>query len=384
VAADIQTQQRRIEMIGLDQDDVPAPLSWNRKNVVRVPTGVDWLDNHLGGGMEQYEINAVLGPTGVAKTLLAVQIAMCSAKQQHLLLAEGADITPGLYVLISYELPMVMLQIRMMAQGAQIPKSRLEQIQTFDDLSTRHNLRPYEMAWQGDLDISRREGEVERLEEMREWANKYVVPVDFSSAPSSSGGRGYIDEVVYKLSMLQDKHQMPIKQTELDWAGVSVDRFLESQNNIDQSSKTQQLGTYIRRVHDQVTTQFNCTAWVMHQLRGQVNKVKPGTPLHHSDAQWCASFADSAWAAFVLGTKDRQKSCCTLAVTKTRNSASSQQWQIMNIDGEYSQLVPSQDYMIDPHTKAIVRRQDAAQLADYSDEDAELDAERRRALTTFT
>jgi len=233
---------------------------------------------------------------------------------------------------------------------------------------------PYEIQQQSEKDPARRLGEQERIESVAGWMNEFVCPVDFSSSPTSEGGNGHINEVVYKLDQLQNDYGMPINKVILDWAGVAVDRYMEVDNNTEKTTKTQELGKYVRRVHDQITTQFGCTAWVMHQLRGQVSRTAPGIPLQHTDAEWCSGFAQSAWTALVLGTKDNVQNLCSLNASKTRQSAGKQS-QIMYIDGEFSQLVPRSGLTLDPHTRSIVSRHEAAQIADYAEEGATLEAE---------
>ncbi len=72
-------------------------------------------------------------------------------------------------------------------------------------------------------------------------------------------------------------------------------------------------------MHDKICREFNCTTWVAHQLAGSALKTSRSRPTH-SDADWCKSFANYAYYAFVLCNPDKATGVIPFRCTKARRS----------------------------------------------------------------
>lgn len=323
----LEKQQRRVEEITAigraDDDDSTIPENWDSVLRPRWPTGVAFVDKIMEGGSEAGDCNVILGPTGGGKTTLSMQIACSCAHMQVTYEKPDSIIEPGLVVFIGYEDGRRMQQIRAGACAANVVKNRLQSARdNGGPLSTCGNLEPYEQAmYQGTPSTQERLGEQERLEEIKPWMNKYLALVDYHD--HSKGGRGHVTEICQKLHALQQKRGLPIRTVIIDWAGEMVDNYLlATYGKIESGAKALELGGLVRRCKSEIAVPFNSTVWVSHQMAGRFTSSAPARRPHHSEANWCTSFADNAWYAFCLGTKDIEHSVCQFVATKTRHGES--------------------------------------------------------------
>jgi hypothetical protein len=349
-------QIEAIEAIGQVSDDSTLPSNWAEAKRPKLATGVPFIDRLMDGGSEPGDVNVILGPTGGGKTTLSMQLCISIAKRQDDPVLRDAS-EGGLSVFFSYEDNKRMLQIRAASFAAQVHKNRLR----FhgDALSTRGNLADYERELFRNCNLREQPGERERLDGIREWMEKYVRLIDFHAG--THGGRGGVPEVVQRLRALQDKAGMPIRAVFLDWAGDMVRNMLLAKNaKIDSGSLSLELTGLISHVKAEVASQFECTVWVPHQIRGAATGKKPGWLPHHSDAKSCTSFADNAWYAFCIGNKDPETNCCQVLATKTRHGEASTP-VICRIDGGFCRLVDvTEHYVVDGMSSNIVPRSNAA------------------------
>jgi len=339
-----------------------VPESWEGNHQPITPTTIDFLDCRIGGGQTAQETNVTLAPTGVGKTLLCIQKACAIAQQQEAIELSGGQ--PTLQVLISYELPLVQLQRRVMCCAAMIHSTTTRNMTSYDDLSRANNLKAYErgaISQTGDIIA----GEWERLQRAKQWVDRYLRIIDFSGTPDESGvtyGRGGITEVRGLLDHLSREAEMPIGTLYLDWAGDAVRTELIAQNKDPAANQTAALGQYVSNVGRQISKPLGCTTWVAHQIRGSIGNRSPTTLPTHFDAEQCSSFAVNAAWAIVMGTKDMETETCLLGVTKTRDG-SSMAPLIVKINGAFGRLDNAEDrYAIDSTSQRIMERSEAARM----------------------
>lgn len=370
----VSKMQRRIEDIqslGAVEESVSiVPETWDQIVVPKMATGVEWVDRIMEGGGEPGNCNVIIGPTGGGKTTTAMQLAVSTARLQHQIATRRKEGEPGSVVFVSYEDDLRMLQIRANSYGAEVLKNRLRDKKPGEQLSTVGNLEPYEQAMYANDGTSASEqlGECERLEQAKPWLSKYLHPVDHHDP--AKGGRGGIPEVKAKLTALQDKTGMPIKMVVLDWAGNLVSNQLQGQDgSVDGSKMSLHLQNLVNIAKHELAAPFGCTVWIPHQLTGRVNKLSPAYFPHHSDSQWCSTFADHAWYAFVLGTKDKEHSVCQFGATKTRHGETPAP-VILKIDGAFCRMVDvSQHFQIDKITGRLSPATDANKFYEPGPED---------------
>ncbi|MFN3982424.1 MAG: hypothetical protein ACK4SA_18765 [Caldilinea sp.] len=358
----LQRKHRELMVIGRQVQVDLVPEQWTTTTLERDPIGLPFFDTLTRGGSGPGRTNVLLGPTGVGKTLVLVQLGVYYARRQATLEQEGQ--TGKLAVIISYEANLEDLRARSIACGATINIERLRTMRGYHELSTASNPQPYERAIVlpgGENQFVM--GERERLEQFRTWVNRFFIPIDFSSGEFSRGGTGGIQEVRQTLESIQQTYQRPIGFVALDWAGMAVRRQLRVRNN-NRDDIVRMLSEYVQDVIDSVSGPLNCQVWCAHQLTAKANKRPPTVFPHHSEADWCGSFAQNAWLALTLGTKDIRHSACLFGATKTREGET-QEAIVCRIRGEFNRLEPADTLLrADYATGRFVPRGEAARIRD--------------------
>lgn len=323
----LERQQRKVEEISAigraEDDDTTIPDNWDEVIRPRWPTGVPFIDRIMEGGCEAGDCNVIIGPTGGGKTTTSMQIACSMARLQTTYALPNSEIEPGLVVFIGYEDGKRMMQIRAGSCAAYVLKNRLRSSRESGlKLSTVGNLEPYEqIMYAGTPTTIERLGEQERLEEVKPWLNKYLALVDYHDP--RNGGRGHVTEIRQKLTALQQKRGLPIRAVFIDWAGEMIRNYLMAEyGKVESSTMALELAGLIHRCKSEIAAPFNTTVWVAHQMAGRFTGMPPARKPHHSEAQWCTSFADNAWFAFCLGNKDAEHGVCQFVASKTRHGES--------------------------------------------------------------
>jgi len=261
------------------------------------PHRISFIDDLMGGGCRANEVYCLLGPTGGGKSLLSLQLV---TEQATYFYTERLNF---INVYFTYELSKRDTIIRAYAQTTNLPLQRLEQLARNQDTFTEEEQRRYELA----RDILR---------------NCYRI-VDFSGsdpATVDATNGGDLHEVVDYLLKLQETTGRKICTVVLDWAGIIVEREAMLHNKDISRVRVSELTSFVQRVKDLIAGPLNCSVWAVHQLAGEVSNKPPHIPTHHSQAQWCRSFANNAVYAFCLGPQDSDTRVMTLNCSKSRRS----------------------------------------------------------------
>jgi len=360
-----QAQRKIIDIQALGKIETcktTLPTKWATVAKPKWPTGVDFVDSAMEGGGQPGDCNVIIGPTGVGKTTVAMQIACSTARLQGQLERRGVDGEPGLVVFFSYEDDLNMLQIRAGSYGARVLKDRLRFLKDDADLSTIGHLQDYEKTmYAREGKAEEMLGERERLDQIRPWVDKYLVLMDHHDP--LKGGRGHVTEVAQKLTAIQQDRGMPIRSVIIDWAGNLVANYLmATQGCIEGGRMSLELQNLVNRAKQEIAAPFNCTVWIPHQLKGQSCKLSPAKLPHHAEAQWCSSFSDHAWYAFVLGTKDKEHNVCQFGASKTRHGETPPP-TILKVDGAYCRMVDvSEHFEVDDMTHKLTPRKDSSKV----------------------
>jgi replicative DNA helicase len=310
-----------------------------------VTLGIPFLDDKFNGGLLPNEVTLLLGPSGVGKTTLSVQIACSCAKYAY------ANNLEGKVVYVTYEDDKSKIAERVIANLARIPRSRLLKITNPEEQLDRVNPAPgYEHLINRDY-----APEYERYHSIK-WIDKYLTVLDFSGRSGQpSLGCGGFDEI---LAVLKTMKQDKIRLILIDWLGVMANRYLYSTNV--RNSKDE----YIRILKDAPDTayrklckNFDAPVILVHQLAGAVNKLSPNKQVHHSDAEGCKSIAVSAMHCITLGTLDKD-SRCRMDITKTRRNKKPD-GSVLQLNGNFNEFIDlSNDVIIDSATGYFVSRED--------------------------
>lgn len=363
VPALVETAYQQIQQLSSIQNYTrrgAVPMEWEEVAAPTIRTNVPIIDENMNGGTEPREVHVILGPTGVGKTTLGMQIVCSMARLNYTNVTEGvAGATRKLHVFISYEDARRSMVVRALAFTARIDKTRLEQMGSYNELTRRGNLLPYELQM-----LSRHEdppGEYERMCEAREWLNDYCEFADFSGSRTPGEpvrGYGGIAEIRQYLDAVIHATGLPIGVVAIDWAGRCVRRYITAKGGDMQRQQTTMLSEFVGQAFDHIAAPLNCPVFIMHQIKGAAGK-SPTKELTHHDAEACSTFAINAWFAFVLGNKDEKTHTCLFQVTKTRRGEAAAS-QICLINGKFSEIVDSQNrYKIDRVSNSIVLSTDA-------------------------
>lgn len=350
--------QRRALIISSVHNDPVADLlttAWQPVGVNKFPTGVTAFDALLDGGQAAGEIYGLLAPFSAGKTLLAVQLAVETAKffrMQH----EQTGAPLRHVFLFSYEADLDELRRRTMAYAAWIHKSTTEEVcGDFSKLSRLDSLKPYE----GEL-ARLRGGEIDGGEFER-WmaAVELVGPVLHSCVMlgNDGSGTGFVDEIESVLHAKRDEKGWEPGAVIIDYVGKCVDRHIYA-NNLDPAKHTRHL---IKRCVDQarnnIGKEFQVPVWALHQFNGEANGKKPGAKLHHSDAAECKSFGEAADFCLCLGMPNDKEHVAILNCSKGRRSADSNRTRLIKRLGDFGRYIDVDDqYTFDDVSGQVISK----------------------------
>lgn len=347
---------RIVESLNESESLPVIPLEWEQLCTAGTPIefGLPFVDSRMSTVCR--DVNVVLGPTGVGKTTLSMQMLASAAKIQRRKESRGG--TGELSGYFSYEDGFKDPRVRLISYLARISKTRLENMRSYNDLSrSASNLLPYEREnYEYIFGNGPPISEYDRLQAVMEWVPDFIKLYDFSGSKESDGvsrGFGGVSEIRQMLEDTMYKTKKKFNVVFIDWAGLLVDRYLASQNKPIGQYKTLELGGLVDKIHYTIAEPLDCTVFVCHQLRGITGRMGVTHASTHADAEWCSSFANNAWFCMVLGNKDTEHNVVNLSWTKTRRGVGSS--VICKINGDFGCLVDASDqYALDHAAKRFV------------------------------
>ncbi len=326
---------------------------------VPLATGVTYIDEIMLGGSRPGEVNVLLGPTGVGKTLLSLQMFTGAAAHTDAAVNAG-DSESLLHVYVHYECPLAEIRMRALVCGAQIHCEHADaKAQGTYEYTSGGHVHEYEQRLEGVSGL----GEAERRSAFVQVMNEHAWFMDFSgnSTSGKSRGMGGVPEIAAALQAVQRQTGKKIGIVFVDWAGMAVRRYLDSKNK-DESHQTAMLIKYVDTLKREVADRFGAAVWVAHQIRGECNRWAPTKMPTKADAEYCRSFAVNAAYCFCMSTKDIATSACRIVADKTRRSAPRVP-AIMFIDGELGRMrFADGEFVCDPRSHRIVPSAEAARI----------------------
>jgi len=309
----INTQNARISTLNdIPEANIAPDVGTQLKSAnVFVKTGVPWFDN-VFGGQRPGDCNGLIGPTGGGKTTLAVHMAVAGVNQawaESLLTNKQMGIT----VFITAEESAEKLRPRIWSAFFKIPKAKTEIIDCWQQFTQPGQLDPYELKMQQEQ--SYKLSEIERYQLYVSQLRTGLRVLDLSGSNEfPNAGRGYIDEIVSYVS----RYEVPIRTIFIDYAGIFCERHLAATGKEADKNYRFLLKTFGDRCRQELAARFNCTVWVLHQLKGSVNKARPTVLMHHSEAGESADFANNMAVCGCLGVADTHTGCRRLNWSKCR------------------------------------------------------------------
>jgi RecA/RadA recombinase len=355
---------RRATVLAEDPVESAAPEGWTPQLAQRRTTGIAFLDNAMDGGHADGEAYGLLGPTGLGKTTLAVNICVEGAAQDRR--QAGAERrAPRHWYFVTYETSAGPVRLKMWGYAAQLHWDSLKNFRR-EDLSTDANRKPYELLrFRKEMLAGRDPGpELARLERALAELAVNVHLVDMSgSGKDRCRGTGLVEEIRDILLRERDGKGHAVGGVIIDYAGLAVTRHISAQGLKVEQVTRHLLKSFPYDCRRLIAEYFQCPVWVLHQSNTEANRRAPSSVPHHSFASEAGLFAENLDFCFCLGTKDHRTSTCLLSCSKTRWAGSRPEPAILQIDGAYSRMVEAEDYVVDPHAHCIVSRRDAAMVA---------------------
>lgn len=299
------------------------------KKLELVPTGISWIDSRIGDGQRYGDVNGLIGPTGSGKTTLGSQLFVSNVKEassQYQLVGEDR-----VCVFYTYEQKSFDLQQKIFSNAFSIARNSITEYGYLDNLSRGTADSPLKDYERGNRFGGQSEYERYNLE--RELYSRHGIIRNMSGVADvcddarlrmikQNKGMGGIQEIVNDLHYIRDIRKQQFRAVFIDYLGLVMER--QYQNTNDPKMMYYALKRFGDEVRQKIAGEFNCVVWLLHQMAGSANKIKPTTPLTHADSEGCRSLANNMANCLCLGTKDPGYrgggSCLYLTFSKTRHS----------------------------------------------------------------
>lgn len=274
--------------------------------VPKVPTGVLFIDQALGGGVQPRRMYGLIAPSGGGKTTLSNQVAIsCAMAAQHMLV-------------MSYEEPITSEYMApVYANATRIKRSRIEAMRSINDL-TPEERNLYKRGC--------------------DKVGRYLHFADMSGKDNSgSGGAAEIEQIVVRLL----NKNIKIEGIILDWFWIIAKRAfagstVEYGKKSDDRQFSQQLMDDIRRI----AVKYDVWFWINQQ-------TAPAAATKKGSANWneSAEFKSFAWllsGCFCLNAMDASQ-IAEINLSKGRMVQANKQY--VQLDGEYAMFKSVDDDM---------------------------------------
>lgn len=343
----------------------------NRPPVVRIPTGIDYLDYYTDGGMGKGQIGCIRGPFKSAKTTHAVQLLCRSAERAW---SDPDKKTRGVSYFFGFEDPVDPdILIRTMACCADIPKDRLEKVQDwegFTDLADGFHRQEYELKRYGrKLEagvpvLSERE----RAKEAFAILERHTCLVDMGGNDEdfpARGGGGMPELASIIRSDMSRDPSMRVDLIVIDHAMAWAQRhmLLNSIENT-QANETALLRLLVRDIQVSLSTRFGCPVWITHQVAGADNGKGPG---FFGKSMGCTSFDQNVNYSFTLSEVTPETSLLAIAQTVTRHTVKRLP-KVLKLDGAFCQVREDQYHVIDNASKKFAPKSSGDRIQVDDDE----------------
>ena len=115
---------------------------YEKDGTMRVPTGVPYMDDLLGGGMLPTGVYGLLGPIGSCKTMTAVQLMVASARASEATAPQAIKTA----VMYAYEMSHVELRQRTLSSGTGLPTRTFAE-NSLSNLIRQETVRPDTLSY---------------------------------------------------------------------------------------------------------------------------------------------------------------------------------------------------------------------------------------------
>ena len=332
------------------------PDVWKPNIVVGDSIGMPYFDLFMTGGVRAGDVYGILGGFGSGKTWLGINIvtSFCKVENYRKIKAKmgGLPYKPKIGVLVHYEDSLDSMRFRLLASMAEMPmKHVMNHVIHGEPLSTRSTYRDYELKrYAGISDSSVKRPESERLEDAKKILAEHCRIISLNGENQQHKGKGYIDEITSQLNSCIKAAQADLGAFVMDYAKLCAERHATGTKD-----GYQNLRHYIRAIPEKISLEvcnkFKCHAFILQQLSGASTKIRPGMPIHHSEASECKDFAENCHRVFCLGNKHPQSGVQRFDASKRRNDEfTSKNHAIIRFNGDTCNYELDTEWEVDEHS----------------------------------
>jgi hypothetical protein len=297
------------------------------------PTGVSFVDELLGGGVEAHDVIGILGPTGVGKTTLAMQIAVSLARR------EAAAGSQTKIVYLGFEETESELRSLCFSCAAGVPRMELPLPSFRPSEHQRSALVSAAAMLNSDLTIIR--GPSHRIE-----ADTFDVffaalrDLIAAKLPEAVVGAIVIDPVELACRRFQDPDDFDMK----------VHRRLS--------------GEFPPLCRRHLALRFSCPVWLVHHLEGKLGNRPSGFVGAHEDSQHGPMFGRELDRSLVFGSQDQQHGGVLLRCTARGRSSTPKrnEQRVLRVTDQGTLIDVTAESFIDRASQRIASRDDATRV----------------------
>ena len=358
-ATAILNQAAVINSISSNASTEPFPEDWDQDIAVNVfPTGIDFIDQFMGGGHANGEVYGIMGPYGSCKTTLANMLAAKAVAyfaKQH---AADSSQPRKVVVLVSYEDRLRTMRQRVLGYAARIKRSVMEALKDrHKDLSRAGGLREYEKRlFRAELAQKLRvPGEFERAAGVVQNMNNHAIFLDMTGFTVKGIGGGYFNEISAMVSAeLQRRGNAVCGLVIADYVGAAAKRHVDITEGLSNDDLRHLIGGAPLKAKSTLADKFDCPVCLLHQLSAEANSFSEAKLADYTNSAEAKNFAENLDFCFIIGrlTKDNVG---LFGCTKHRRTAGKDH-TLIQVQGDMYQVVcVDGTYCIDTSQRKIMR-----------------------------
>lgn len=358
-------------------------------------TGLAIIDEFIGG-MRAGETYGFMGPYGSCKTTLAVQAIVKAADQcaklwetmladyQQKMAAWKASDRTGekptrpprpMAFYASYETPVGEFRERCLAVSANVPRSRLLQMDKRGVKSLRgptDEPAAYEKEIFAEQFANKIEvpSEQERVLATAAKLNQYVVFIDMTGKTEerAAKGKGGVAELANELRFELKERNARAYVLWLDHAASMAEEQMMAEER-ESYERRELLRSIPKMLGTTIAGRLECPVFILQQLSGEANSRRTSANIDHTDADECKSFGMYLDFA-ITATRPNPEQVCIFRCTKHRRTPPLPH-KFIRVAGDYNRVEDvSAYYTLEGGGMAVVSKQQKNTVATLDDLDS--------------
>jgi hypothetical protein len=346
--------------------DVPFPDDLTEMpELIKIPTGISFIDRYMNGGQCATEVYGFLGPFGSCKTTTVCQLGVNRVRHDMTNFKE-TGIAPPITYLVFWEEPMQSVQNRLLSCFADIHINVMES-RDFSSLTSKSkgNYNDRERRnYKDDLAAGRKPpGQLDRLAAAKVHMNRCLRILCLGTEQKyAAHAVTMADGVRAVIEADQRKLGNPgVSMVVCDYAGAAAKMKIGHEGLSPDKVMRHLIGGFPMAIKSRIGVPYNCPTWVMHQLNTQANTLSPGQAPKMTQAAEAGNFAENLSFCFMVGNQNKD-GLCTLTNVKHRR-AGAQSDIVIRIDGAFAQVFDASDKWVLKGSN-FISRDDLRTIAD--------------------